>query len=253
MRSIFLLPLLALFTILPTVAQDKKVPAPTKEPHVLLSMPLGAIPGKSTNLILRGANLAQATEVKLVGGQGSAKILKKGGAPIVDKNPERLGNTFVEVALNLDAAFMREAVELIVVAPTGASKPFAVLVETKLPVVAEREPNHGFATAHALTLPVVVDGAIAGSSDVDVFRFEGKKGQRVVAEVMASRRNSLLDAVLTLYDAKFRQLATNDDFDRSHRDAKIDMTLPADGEYYLSLVDAHGSGSPPHVYRLVIK
>jgi hypothetical protein len=88
---------------------------------------------------------------------------------------------------------------------------------------------------------------------VDVFRFEGKKGQKLLAEVLASRHGSPLDSILTLYDANFAQLAVNDDFTAEHRDAKIETTLPADGVYYLSLIDAHDSGSNLHGYRLVVK
>ena len=47
--------------------------------------------------------------------------------------------------------------------------------------------------------------------DVDVFRFEGRAGQRVVAEVLAARLGSPVDSFLTVYDAQGRVLAANDD------------------------------------------
>src|SRR5207244_3159492 len=110
-----------------------------------------------------------------------------------------------------------------------------------------------FKSAQAIALPIVIEGTIQRQTDVDVFRFEGKKGQKVFAEVLASRHGSPLDAMLTLHDAKGQQLAFNDDFAPEHRDAKIKLTLPADGVYYLSLIDAHDMGSNLHVYRLVVK
>ena len=59
--------------------------------------------------------------------------------------------------------------------------------------------------------------------------------------------------MLTLYDARGEQIAANDDFTKEHRDAKIETVLPADGVYYLSLIDAHDSGSNLHAYRVVVK
>ena len=34
---------------------------------------------------------------------------------------------------------------------------------------------------------------------------------------------------------------------------KIETVLPGDGVYYLSLIDAHDTGSALHVYRLIVK
>jgi hypothetical protein len=48
-------------------------------------------------------------------------------------------------------------------------------------------------------------------------------------------------------------MATNDDFTKDHRDALLEVALPADGDYYLSLIDAHDTGSNLHVYRLIVK
>jgi hypothetical protein len=71
--------------------------------------------------------------------------------------------------------------------------------------------------------------------------------------VLASRHGAPLDAILTLYDANGIQIGSNDDFDKEHRDPRIELTLPADGRYYLSLIDAHDTGSNLHIYRLRVK
>jgi hypothetical protein len=122
-----------------------------------------------------------------------------------------------------------------------------------LPLIADKESNDGFRTAQTVALPCVIEGTIGRAKDVDVLRFDGKKGQVFLAEVLASRHGSPLDATLTLYDANGRQLAGNDDFAKEHRDPRIEMTLPADGVYYFSLIDAHDTGSNLHVYQLVVK
>ncbi len=250
-RLIAALVFLAL-ALLPGAAQDKKKPAPKMEPRVIFTVPLGAAPGKTTRITIRGSNLDDAKEVKLQGAQGSVKILSKGKAAVPDKNPEKVGDTQIEIELKL-AAKPDQPVALIVVTPAGETKPHPILVETVLPVIAEKEPNDGFRAAQSITLPIVIEGTINRPKDVDVFRFEGKKGQKLHAEVLASRHGSPLDAILTWHDAKFEQIAVNDDFATEHHDAKIEMTLPADGAYYLSLIDAHDAGSNLHVYRLVVK
>jgi hypothetical protein len=252
-RFIVVVGILLLASAFPSVAQDKKKPPPKAEPRVIFSVPLGAVPGKATKLTLRGVALDDAKEVKIAGGIGSVKLLNKGKAGAPDKNPDKVGDTQVEIELTLDAKSAGESVSLSVVTPNGETKPHVVLIETKLPWIAEKESNAGFRTAQSVTIPCVIEGAIGQAKDVDVFRFEGKKSQAIIAEVLASRHGSPLDAILTLYDANGRQLAGNDDFAKEHRDPRIERTLPADGVYYLSLIDAHDTGSNLHVYQLRVR
>lgn len=243
-----LVALCALSPLLPTAAQDKKKAAPKTEPRVLLCVPLGMMPGKTAKLTLRGSSLDSAKEVKVQG--GTAKILTKGKADVPDKNPDRVGDTQIVIELTPKANLAGDSISIVVVTASGETKPHTVLVSGTIP---ELEPNDGFPAAQRVNVPVVLEGVIGRPKDVDVFRFEGRKGQKISAEALASRHGSPLDALLTLYDEKGQQLAFNDDFSREHRDAKIEMTLPADGAYYLSLIDAHDSGSNLHVYRLVVK
>ena len=250
MKRVLLLVFAAVLVGLPTGAQDKKKPAPKIEPRVLLAVPLGATPGKPSKIVLRGSDLDNAKEVKVVDGKGSVKILGKGKAAVPDKNPEKVGDTQVEIELTLDDKLAGESISVTVVTANGETKPHVILIA---PTIAELEPNDGFTSAQLVKLPTIIAGTIGRPKDVDVFRFEGKAGQKVVADVLASRHGSPLDATLTLYNANGVQLASNDDFAKEHRDARIETVLPADGTYFLSLIDAHDSGSNLHVYRLVIK
>jgi hypothetical protein len=118
--------------------------------------------------------------------------------------------------------------------------------------VAEKEPNNGFKEAQPISLGAVVEGAIAGSMDVDVYRFEGKAGQQVVVEVQAARLGSALDSFLTLYNDRAQVLDSCDDIPGS-TDSRIEVKLPTDGVYYAAVSDAHDTGGPLHVYRLTVK
>ena len=140
--------------------------------------------------------------------------------------------------------------------PTAA--PAAFMVDT-LPEAFEKEPNNYPAAAQRVKLPIIVNGRIDQPGDWDVFRFQGRAGEAIVAEVYARRLDSPLDSVLKLTDAKGQQLAFNDDYDdpgagleTHHADSRILTTLPATGTYFLYLGDAQQKGGPEYAYRLRI-
>jgi hypothetical protein len=123
----------------------------------------------------------------------------------------------------------------------------------------EREPNNSPAAAQRVKLPIIMNGRIDRPGDWDVFSFQGRAGEAIVAEVYARRLDSPLDSVLKLTDAKGTQLAFNDDYDdpgagleTHHADSRILTTLPANGTYYLYLGDAQQKGGPEYAYRLRI-
>jgi len=134
--------------------------------------------------------------------------------------------------------------------------PFAV---DTLPECLEKEPNNQPNSAQRVTLPIIINGRIDSPGDADVFCFDGKAGQTVVAEVMARRLNSPLDSILKLTDASGKPIASNDDhvdkgsgLNTHHADSYLSVTLPADGTYYLSLRDTQTKGGPEYAYRLRI-
>jgi hypothetical protein len=169
---------------------------------------------------------------------------------VVDKQePAKVGDTQVEVEVSLPLGTAARPVAFVVVTPAGESPPHQLLVEDKDAVIAEKEPNNGFRQAQEIRVPQVIDGAVDQAQDVDVFRFRGQAGERLVFEVLAARYGSALDSILTMSDSEGRTLATNDDADASG-DSRLEVTLPAAGTYYLSVMDAHDDGGPAHVYRL---
>jgi hypothetical protein len=125
--------------------------------------------------------------------------------------------------------------------------------------VLEKEPDNSPQAAQHIKLPVIVNGRIDRPGDMDVFAFEGRAGDRIVAEVQARRLASPLDSVLRLTNAAGRQLAFNDDHDDpgagliTHQaDSLISATLPATGTYYVHVGDIQHNGGPEYAYRLRI-
>lgn len=132
--------------------------------------------------------------------------------------------------------------------------PFSV---DTLPECLEQEPNDSTPSAQVVALPVIVNGRIDRPDDWDVFRFEGRAGQELIAEVRARRLESPLDSVLELFDAAGGRLAFSDDhedkFDHlrtHHADSLIRFTLPTDGIYCVRLGDAQSHGGSEYAYRL---
>lgn len=132
-----------------------------------------------------------------------------------------------------------------------------------LSAVSESESNDTPTDAQRIAPPRIVDGRIDPAGDVDVFQFTGRGEHEVVAEVVARRLNSPLDALLRLTDAAGNVLAWNDDHE--HKDGFLHLAagvlthsadpylrtrLPADGVYCVHVADAQGRGGPAYGYRL---
>ncbi|MGD0140896.1 MAG: PPC domain-containing protein [Tepidisphaeraceae bacterium] len=122
-----------------------------------------------------------------------------------------------------------------------------------------RKPDNDRAAAQTVNLPIIVNGHIEAPGDCHVFRFEGKAGEKIVAEVIARRLGSPLDSVLELTDASGKQLAINDDYDDkaaglvTHQaDSYLTATLPSDGTWFIRLRDVQQQGGPEFAYRLRI-
>jgi hypothetical protein len=148
----------------------------------------------------------------------------------------------------LTKAFKTQGVEAIL------GRAFAV---DALPEAMEKEPNDRPEKAQKLKAPVIVNGRIQVPGDQDVYRFDGKAGEEIVAEIVARRLDSPLDSVLRLTDAKGREIAINDDTeDKSsalqthHADSHILAKLPASGTYYLYVADSQQKGGTGYAYRL---
>ncbi len=123
--------------------------------------------------------------------------------------------------------------------------------------IAEIEPNGRPATAQRIVLPGTVHGCISEPGEQDVFVFDGRAGQDVVAETVARRAGSPLDSLLTLTGPGGKVLQFNDDHvDKGHgllthhADAYLRCVLPKNGQYAVTLTDIQNKGGIQHRYRL---
>jgi len=116
---------------------------------------------------------------------------------------------------------------------------------------AHRALNNSVEGSQALEIPATVNGTLSGP-DRDVYRFEGRKGQRLVIEVEARRAGSALDPVIRLLTAEKNQIAISNDTHGLGVDCRLDLSLPESGPYYLMVHDARFSEQEQNFYRLKI-
>lgn len=228
-------------------ADDKK-----EAPRIGMSVPLAAPPGATTKIVLRGWKLDQATEVRTLAAGITLKLLNKGKATVPNgQEAKQIGDSQVEVELTIPADLAAPEAMLTVVGPDGESLPYGVLVGGREPIVLEKEGNDGFRQAQVIALGQLVDGQIQSDRDVDAYSVTSTAGRAVVVEVVARRRGSGLDSILTVYDERGRTVASNDDGEGA--DSRVKFTSRDSGRYYLVVQDAHDRGGPAHPYRLIVR
>lgn len=109
-----------------------------------------------------------------------------------------------------------------------------------------------------VTVPCTMNGQIA-SGEVNRYRFDAKKGQRLVISVdarqlipyIADAVPGWFQPVLSLHDKNGKEVAFSDDY-RFKPDPMILYEVPEDGEYVLAITDAIYRGREDFVYRITL-
>ena len=160
---------------------------------------------------------------------------------------ERLeGNRF---RLTIPADAQPGLYDLWAVGDSGLSAPRTFAVGHREELL-EAEPNSFMQEAMLVPLDRVINGQLDKAGDIDHFRVEATRGQRVVVECSAERMDSYLRAVLEIFDSTGRRLAVNRGYFGT--DPLIDFLVPEDGSYVVKIQDLTSSGSAEHHYRLEI-
>ena len=113
-------------------------------------------------------------------------------------------------------------------------------------------PNRNDAMETAQPLPsanITVNGTLRGA-ERDLFRVQAKAGERRVFEVEARRCGSAIDPVIRVTDGQGRLLARSEDAALVGLDARLEVTFPAAGYYYVEVHDARFSTQTANFYRL---
>lgn len=135
-------------------------------------------------------------------------------------------------------------------APAPSGNPFRI---SAIDNFLEAEPNSTREQANVVPPAdtYALNGIIGTPGDADYYRLALKKGQVLTGHAYAQVLGSPLDPVISLRGATGAALISNDDGGGMRRlDSRFEVTVPADGEYMLSIRDHLDRGSPKFVYRV---
>ena len=135
------------------------------------------------------------------------------------------------------------------ISDAGISTPRTIFIGNRQELT-ESEPNESQAAASLVPLNVVINGRIDKGGDVDHYRFEARRGERVLIECWAERIDSRIRPTLEVFDERGCRLAVNRGYFGT--DPLIGLRVPSDGAYVVRVQDLVLSGSAEHIYRLDI-
>jgi hypothetical protein len=220
-------------------------------PKLNVIHPLAIEKGVTQKVLIRGLNLPEDTRIHF--GENEHKILRcfhsrKSTPPPNQMNKEMTGDTQFILELTVPHSFSGNYLPLYLETPEGKTKTVSLQVVSRLEQ--EQDTDGSFEKAILLQPGEPVHGSIHKNQDVDTYRISAKAGQTLRAEIQANTIASALDSFLYLYDSKYRILASNDD--SNQRDSLLELCIPEDGDYYLTVLDAHDFGDAVlHPYLLV--
>ena len=237
--------------ILPLRAEEPIIP-----PSLAKIWPVGMERGSTATFTLDGRNLSGAKAVIFDAPGITAKI-----SQITDLPEEEATRKF-STAAAVPLAKKQSAVLEITVAKDVPPDVYRFRVQTplgttnmvplaigSLPEVKKSEKSGNAALSQPVVLPATMVGTITAPGDKDRYEFDGKTGEDVVFEVVASSLGSRLESLLALSDSSGRVLAEAGRHDNSP-DATLNYRLPQDGKYTLTISDREGSGGKDDYYRV---
>ncbi len=253
MRNFMLGAISAVFATLTLAAQTPTIP-----PTIYHVAPAGVRQGTTAVLTVEGRSLAGPQSVLFDAPGLKGKILSIRDL-VEEVKPIRIGvDTGARVVqgqkqeLKLEVSVASEVEPGVhrfrLLTPLGTSNLVSLDVGA-LPEVQESEPNDSAAESQRVNLPATLVGSIGWPGDVDTFQFDGRAGQEVVFQTVASELGSSLEALLVIRDGAGKELARAGEFTRLN-DTVLIHKLPADGKYTVSISDLQRRGGDNFYYRL---
>lgn len=132
--------------------------------------------------------------------------------------------------------------------PGGKSSAFASALVSDTTEFVDAEPNDTAETATPFTLPAGLNGRFLKPKDRDFWKFDAKKGQRVLFTAQTRSIASASEVMLQLRDTKGTAIASSSVNDPG--EGSVTNTIPADGTYFLVVDELIRRGGPQHAYRI---
>jgi len=129
--------------------------------------------------------------------------------------------------------------------PNGTSNMLPLAVGSLKEVQQQRNSSD----PQQVELPATIVGAVSAVGEVNSYSFEGKAGQEMVFQVVASKLDSQLESLLVLRDSSGEEIAGAGEYLREP-DATLVAKLPREGRYTISISDREEKGGWDYFYRL---
>ncbi len=240
--------------VLPLCAEEPIIP-----PSVSKISPAGMQRGGAATFTMEGRNLTDATEVIFDAPGISGKVTLITDVPEQISGPRAGEDLEAQVprgkkqTAQVEITAAKDALPGIhrfrIKTPLGTTNMVAFAVGT-LPEIKQREKTAMDSGAPAMVdLPATLIGILAAPGDKDSYRFDGKAGEEVVFQVLASALSSRLKSMIVLSDGSGQVLATAGKNDNLP-DAALTYKLTQDGKYTLSITDRERGGGADYFYRL---
>ncbi len=203
-------------------------------PNIVRLSPHAAEIGKTTRITVTGERLA--------GARLKPEIAGVTAVPVEGGNEQ---NALFDVAV--DATVVPGRYLARCVTRTGVSSALIMTVD-RVPVAAETAFSE---TTPATAFPVSISGLISGTEQKRLW-FQGKAGQKIVAEVEARRIGSKLDPVVEIRSQAGAPLAIQWQQSELSGDARTAVVLPTDGIYYAEVHDLQFQAPGGSPWRLLV-
>ncbi len=206
-------------------------------PSLSIVTPRGGQRGSEVEAVFHGARLNEAKEI----------LFYDPGIATVSLDSSNAAQLKAKLKIAPDARLGSYVVRVRTIDGLTEARTFTV---GQYPVVAEKEPNSDFDAPQPIALNSSVHG-VADNEDVDYYRIEAKKGQRITAEVEAMRLGSaLVDCYVAILDKKRFELDARDDCALSLQDPYASVVAPEDGSYVIVVRESSYAGNGGSRYIL---
>ena len=245
---------LLLLSVAPAVTVAQQVPTEPASTHIF---PAGGRRGTTVDIRVGGEFLPPHTRLHLVGDGISAPAeLGPPAAAHYEPSPRRKpGGTPInyprefesQITIASDAQPGQRLWRVSSARGGTGGRPFIV---GDLPEVIEHESNSTPETAESITLPVTLNGQIAGEQDHDHFIFPLAAGELVCIDVAANRLGSPLDPLVEVYGPQGQKIAVEEL--RHGSDPVLLFRAVEGGTHRVLFANLNFQGGPQYVYRATL-
>ncbi|HEV8130613.1 MAG TPA: PPC domain-containing protein [Acidobacteriota bacterium] len=210
------------------------------QPRLNSVFPMAAQPGTNLCVDLRGEFLDRASLVRFESSDLSGKVLAS-----------TFTSTRIEIKIDKQAEAGARFFRL--VTARGVSN-LALFRVTRWPAVTETEPNDELDRPTVVSIPSLISARLSSVSDVDLYRFHARAGQRIQFNLLGARNWTFADTSLAILYPSGREIVHDEG--RFIWDPYIDHVFHQEGDYVAAVtatrMPAGGQARNDLTYQLAI-